>query len=119
MGPEGVHIHHILATQIDMSSLEVTLRSEAEAAVAGIHWRPLRQAKIAVSDMLSGLADWADSFVAFFIYLPLIVLWLLSVVVLLVISWRVPRFLWRKFGPKISWRLPWSRSFPRPEPKSG
>jgi hypothetical protein len=108
-----------LTAQIEMSSLEVSLRSEAEAAVAGIRWRPLRQAKIAVRDMLSGLADWTDSVVAFFIYLPLIALWLLSVVVLLVISWSVLRFLWRRFGPKTSWRLPWPRSAPRPEPKSG
>jgi len=99
----------LLTTQIDLSSLQISLHSESEATVAGIHWRPLVQAKIAISDMLSGLTDWVDSVVAFIIYLPLIVVWLISIVVLLVITVRVVRFLWRRFGPKINWRLPWKR----------
>jgi hypothetical protein len=101
-----------LTGQIDMSTLEISLRAEADAAVAGIHWRPLRQAKIAASEMVSGLADWADSVVAFFINLPLIAVWFLSVVALLVVAFRVLRFLWRRFGPKTSWRLPWKRPAP-------
>ena len=100
-----------LTAQIDMSSLEISLSAEADAAVAGIHWRPLRQAKIAASEMVSGMADWADSVVAFFINLPLIAVWFLSVVALLVVAFRVLRFLWRRFGPK-GWRLPWKRPAP-------
>jgi hypothetical protein len=108
-----------LTAQIDMSTLEISLRAEADAAVAGIHWRPLRQAKIALGEMVSGLADWADSAIAFFINLPLIAVWLFSVVVLLVAVSRVVRFLWRRLGPKTSWRLPWRRSTPRSEQGSG
>lgn len=100
-----------LTSQIDMSTLEISLRAEADAAVAGIHWRPLRQAKIAVSEMVAGMADWVDSVVAFFINLPLIAVWFLSIVALVVIVFRVLRFFWRKFGPK-GWRLPWKRSAP-------
>ena len=102
-----------LTAQIDMSSLEISLRAESDAAVAGIHWRPLRQAKIAVGEMLSGLADWADSVIAFLINLPLIGVWLLSVVILVLVAVYILRFLWRKFGPKTSWRIPWRRSTPR------
>jgi uncharacterized protein DUF4349 len=101
-----------LTTQIDMSSLEISLRGEAGATVLGIHWRPLRQAKVALGDMISGLADWADSVIAFFINLPLIVVWLVSVLALVVIAIRVLRFCWRKLGPKTGWRLPWQRSRP-------
>jgi hypothetical protein len=98
-----------LTAQIDMSTLEISLRAEADASVAGIHWRPLRQAKIAVSEMISGMADWADSVIAFFINLPLIAVWLLSVIALIVVALRVLRYLWRRFGPKTTWRLPWKR----------
>ena len=98
-----------LTSQIDMSTLEISLRAEADAAVAGIHWRPLRQAKIALSEMISGLADWADSVVAFFINLPLIAVWFLSIVALAVVALRVLRFLWRRLGPKKGWRLPWKQ----------
>jgi uncharacterized protein DUF4349 len=108
-----------LTSQIDMSTLEILLRSEADAAVAGIHWRPLRQAKVAVSEMISGMADWADSVIAFFINLPLIAVWLLSLVALIWIALRILRFLWRRFGPKTSWRMPWRRSTPRPEQGTG
>jgi hypothetical protein len=107
-----------LTAQIDMSTLEISLRADADAAVAGIHWRPLRQAKIAVSEMVSGLADWVDSVIAFFINLPLIAVWLASIVALVVVTVRVLRFLWRRFVPKISWRLPWKRPAP-PVPTSG
>jgi uncharacterized protein DUF4349 len=100
-----------LTAQIEMSTLEIQLRAEADAAVAGIHWRPLRQAKIAASEMVAGLADWVDSVVAFFINLPLIAVWFLSIVVLVVVVVRVLRFFWRRFGPK-GWRLPWRRSVP-------
>jgi len=103
----------LLTSQIDMSSLEISLHADADEAVAGFHWRPLRQAKIAVGDMVSGLADWADSVVAFLINLPLIGVWLLSIFVLILLAVRIVRFLWKKFGPKTSWRLPWRRSPPR------
>jgi hypothetical protein len=105
-----------LTAQIDMSTLEITVRAEADASVAGIHWRPLRQAKIALREMVSGLADWVESVVAFLINLPLIAAWLLSLVILVFVAARLLRFLRRKFGPKISWRLPWRRSTSRAEP---
>jgi hypothetical protein len=97
-----------LTSQIDMSTLEISLRSEADAAVAGIHWRPLRQAKIAVSEMVSGLADWADSVIAFFISLPLLAVWFLSLVALFWVAIRILRAIWRRFVPK-GWRWPWKR----------
>ncbi|MGP0019270.1 MAG: DUF4349 domain-containing protein [Candidatus Sulfotelmatobacter sp.] len=108
-----------LTSQIDLSTLEISLRAEADETVAGIRWRPLRQAKVAVNEMVSGLTDWVDSVVAFIINLPLIAVWLFSVVFLLVVAVRLFRFLWRRFGPKTTWRLPWRRSTPNSEQKSG
>lgn len=104
-----------LTAQIEMSSLEIALHADSDAAVAGIHWRPLRQAKIAMAEMVSGLADWADAVIAFLINLPLIGVWLLSIVVLVLLAVRILRFLWRRFGPKTTWRMPWRRSTPRDE----
>ena len=107
-----------LTSQIDMSSLEISLRADSDAAVAGIHWRPLRQAKIAVGEMISGLADWADSVIAFLINLPLIGVWLVSIVILILLAVRILRFLWRRFGPKTTWRWPWRRPAPRDDAES-
>ena len=99
-----------LNSQIDMSSLLISLQTEAEATVLGTRWRPLRQAKIALREMISGLADWADSVIAFFINLPLILVWVGSVLALVVVAVRILRFCWRKLGPKKTWTLPWRRS---------
>lgn len=96
-----------LSSQIDMSSLVISLQTEADATVFGTRWRPLRQAKIALRDTISGMADWADSVIAFFINLPLILVWVVSILALIVVAVRVIRFCWRKFGPKTPWRLPW------------
>lgn len=108
-----------LTSQIDLSTLEISLRAEADETVAGIHWRPLRQAKVAVNEMVSGLTDWVDSVVAFIINLPLIAVWLFSIVFLFVVAVRLFRFLWRRFGPKTAWRPPWRRPTPGSEQKSG
>lgn len=99
-----------LSSQIAMSTLEISLHAEADAEVAGIHWRPLRQAKVALSEMLSGLADWANSVIAFIINLPLILVWLFSILVLLVIAVRIIVFAWKRLVPKINWRWPWRRT---------
>jgi hypothetical protein len=56
--------------------------------------------------MIAGLADWADSVVAFFINLPLIAVWLVSVLVLLFLGLRILGFVWRRFGMKVNWRFP-------------
>jgi len=98
-----------LSNQIDMSSLLISLQTEAEATVLGTRWRPLRQAKIALREMISGLADWADSVIALFINLPLILVWVVSVLALVVVAVRILRFCWRKLGPKKTWTLPWRR----------
>jgi hypothetical protein len=76
-----------------MLSLEISLRGEAGATVLGIQWRPLRQAKVALGEMISGLADWADSVIAFFINLPLIVVWVITTLILVANreAWRCER----------------------------
>jgi hypothetical protein len=98
-----------LSSQIAMSALEISLVTEAGSTVLGVRWRPLHHAKIATGEMISGFADWADSVIAFFINLPLIVVWAASIIALLFVSIRVLVFLWRKLGPKATWRWPWGR----------
>lgn len=99
-----------LTSQINMSSLAISLQADAGSSVLGVRWRPLRQAKIAASEMISGFADWADAVIAFFINLPLILVWTASVIALAFVAVRVFVFSWKKLGPKTTWRLPWSRA---------
>ena len=95
-----------LTSQIDMSALEISIQTDAGATVLGVKWHPFRQAKIALGEMISGLADWADAVVAVFINLPLILVWMVSVIALLFVALRVLVFSWKKFGPRTNWRWP-------------
>lgn len=95
-----------LTSQVDMSALEISLQTEAGSTILGVKWRPFHQAKIALGEMISGLADWADSVIAFFINLPLILVWAASVIALLFVALRVLLFSWKKLGPKTNWTWP-------------
>lgn len=95
-----------LTSQIDMSALEISLQTEAGSTILGVKWRPFHQAKIALGEMISGLADWADAVIAFFINLPLILVWAASVIALLFVALRVLVFSWKKLGPKTNWTWP-------------
>jgi hypothetical protein len=95
-----------LTSQIDMSALEISLQTEAGSTILGVKWRPFHQAKIALGEMISGLADWADAVIAFFINLPLILVWTASVIALLFVALRVLVFSWKKLGPKTNWTWP-------------
>jgi len=98
-----------LTSQIAMSALEISLATDAGSTVFGVRWRPLRRAKIATGEMISGFSDWADSVIAFLINLPLIVVWAASIIALFFVTIRILVFLWRKLGPKTAGRWPWGR----------
>ena len=98
-----------LTSQIDLSSIQVSVYSEAEAAAMGVHWRPLRRARLAWSEMLAGLADWADNVIEFLINLQVYILWVASFVFLGVLAWRIGRWLWRRLIPGEGWHWPWTR----------
>lgn len=97
---------HYMTQQIAMSALQISLGTEADTRVLGIRWRPLRQAHAAFYGMLQGLADWADWAISFVIDLPLIVLWLATIIGLAFVSWRVLRAIWRFISGRTGWKLP-------------
>jgi hypothetical protein len=90
---------NFMAHQVAMSSVDVSLMQESDAQVAGIHWRPLYNAKLSAREMLSGMADWADFLVALLLRIPLILVWLVTIVVIGALAWKSVRWLWRRFFP--------------------
>ncbi len=88
---------NLLSHQVDMSTLTINLVAQAEARVWGLEWRPLANARRAVRGLLAGLADYADSMVALLLYLPLILLWIATVVFFAVIAWKLLRWVWKRF----------------------
>ncbi len=78
-----------LSKQVETVAITISLRSEAEAKVFGLDWRPLYQIKLAMRHGLEGLADYASSMTSAIFLLPTILLWLGTVLVVGAISWRI------------------------------
>ena len=88
-------LHH----QIEMSLLTITIRGMAVAQAFGLHWRPLYEAKVSLRGALAGMADYADDMVALFLNLPVIAIWMLTIVALIKIGWLALRGTARMFFP--------------------
>ena len=86
-----------LSRQVDMSSITVSLTEEADVKVFGIIWRPLTNLKQAFRSMLEGLADYVDAVVGFILSLPVLILWLATVIAGLWVALRIFRFVKAKF----------------------
>ena len=84
-----------LSQQIAMASIEVALRTETEAQVAGLHWRPLFVLRQAARDGVDGLADYAAAMLALLLRLPAIVLWVATVLFLAKYAWKLLRWWWK------------------------
>jgi len=86
-----------LSRQIATVAITVTLRTEAEARVMGIHWRPLLELKLAMRDGLESLTDYLGAIMAALFRLPAVILWLATITWTTVIGWRIARWIWRRF----------------------
>src|SRR3984893_18328704 len=71
--------------------ITVSLHSEAEANVFGLHWRPSYELKLAVIQGFEGLADYATAMFSFVFYLPAILLWLAAILVAAALGWKALR----------------------------
>ena len=91
-----------LSKQIETVSMNITLRSEAEAQVFGLNWRPMYQIKMALRDGLEALGNYALSMTGFVFMLPAVLLWLVTIVIGAAIGWKLLRLIGRRaFGVKI------------------
>jgi len=89
----------VLSKQTETVALAISLRSETDATVFGLNWRPLYRLKLSARAGLEGLADYATSMADFFFYLPTIVLWLITILLSAAAGWRLLRWTSRRlFG---------------------
>ena len=90
-----------LSKQIETVAISIMLRSEAEARVFGLNWRPLYQLKLATRDGLDGLADYASTMTSFVFLLPTVALWLATLIAGAAVGWKLLRWVARRwFGWK-------------------
>jgi uncharacterized protein DUF4349 len=86
-----------LAKQTETVAIAVDLRSDADAQVLGLHWRPLYRIKQAMREGLDGLGDYVASMTSFAFLLPSVLLWLMTFVVGASVGWRLLRWVARVF----------------------
>jgi len=86
-----------LSKQVETVAIAISLRTEAEAQVFGLNWRPLYQMKLALRDGLDAVASYAGAMTSIVFYLPAVVLWLGTIVVGVVVGWRAWRWVARVF----------------------
>jgi hypothetical protein len=92
-----------LSKQTETVAISIMLRTEAEARVFGLNWRPLYQVKLALRDGLEGVAGYASAMTAFVFLLPTVLLWLATIIAGAAASWRLLRWAGRRwFGWKVN-----------------
>jgi Domain of unknown function (DUF4349) len=93
-----------LSKQIETVAITISLRTEAEARVFGLNWRPLYQLKLALRDGLDAVADYGAAMTSITFYLPAVLLWMVTLLVGAAAGWRVLRWAARVFfgWPKLS-----------------
>jgi hypothetical protein len=91
---------NVLSRQIETVALTISLRTETEARVLGLNWRPGYQLKLALRDGLESVANYATAMTTILFYLPAMLLWVGTMVMGTVIGWKMVRWLGRRWFGK-------------------
>jgi hypothetical protein len=86
-----------LSRQTETVAITIALRTEAEAQVFGVNWRPAYQLKLALRDGLDSLATYATAMTTILFYLPATLLWVGTIVMAIVIAWKTLRWVGRRW----------------------
>jgi hypothetical protein len=89
-----------LSRQIETVALSVSLRTEPQAQTLGLNWRPGYQLELAVHDGLESVADYATAMIGILFYLPATLLWVGTIVTVMVMGWRIVRWVGRRWFGK-------------------
>jgi hypothetical protein len=86
-----------VSKQIGTVAITISLRTEAEARVFGLNWRPLYQLKLALRDGLDAVAGYAGTMISIVFYLPAVLLWMVTILAGAAVGWKVLRWVGRVF----------------------
>src|SRR5262249_50724704 len=86
-----------LSHQVEMSAITIALATEYSEADRHLEWHPLQQFKLAFRDMLENMTVYADAMISFALFVPVALVWTVTVVFFLVIGWKTLRWVFEKF----------------------
>lgn len=78
-----------LSNQAETVALTISLRSESEAQVFGLNWRPLYQIKVAVRDGVEAIGVYAGVMVSVLSYIPAAILWTVTILISAAAGWKL------------------------------
>jgi hypothetical protein len=78
-----------MAHKVRMSVIDVVFAREQDVKVFGLHWRPLYRLKLATTEGLQGIANYADSMMFLVLRLPAVLLWILTLLLLGAGGWNL------------------------------
>jgi Domain of unknown function (DUF4349) len=86
-----------LSKQVEMVALSISLRVPPPPETFAFTWQPMRRIRMAVRDTLEGLADYGLNMLSTILYLPVLLLWAGTILLGIVLAWRVVRYTGRRF----------------------
>jgi hypothetical protein len=86
-----------LSKQVETVALTISLRTEVQAPVSWLNWRPAYQLKLALHDGLESVADYATVMVGVLFYLPATLLWVGTILIAIAIGWRTVGWVGRRW----------------------
>ncbi len=89
--------------EVAMSAVNISITRQSEMQVLGIEWRPLYNAKVAARGVIVGFADWLDWVVNAIMNIPLIALWVATIVLVLWICAQCGKWLLNVLFPNTRW----------------
>jgi Domain of unknown function (DUF4349) len=85
-----------LSKQVETVALTLALRAEP-VVPAVAHWRPLYELQVASRDALDGLTNYATTMMAVILEIPVMLLWIATIVLGAAGTWRLLRWVARGF----------------------
>jgi len=82
-----------LNSQVEMSTITVNLTAEKDISILGLRWTPLATIKQAVRSLLDGLVNYANMIIAIVIFLPVVALWIVTILIVIWLIWRIARLI--------------------------
>jgi len=86
-----------LNSQVDLSTITVGLTAEKDVTILGLHWQPLAVIKQAIYNLLNGLVSYVNTLISVAIYLPVILVWLATIVIVGAFVYGMARELLKRF----------------------
>jgi len=86
-----------LSRQVETVAIAISLRTQPEPKVFGLNWQPGYRLKLALRDGLESVGDYASTMTAVFFYLPATVLWVGTILLGVIVSWRTVQWVGKRW----------------------